>query len=452
MERHELQLRFGKGDKRPVGQVAPGSKVLRLDLEDNTGALRFGLHQVRSELAERGLRATDVALDLLVLAIGVQIADTRISREQHAQDSWTREIDFNVPVSDPALWTGVKPLLERMLKFLSGDRWTLAFRAAKPIPAVRCEKPAWPKSRFDGVCLFSGGMDSYLGAIGLLSAGRNPLLVSHYWDLGTSSQAACATNLAKKFGDITPRHLRVFIGADKNSFPLEAGEKTDNSQRARSFIFFSIAAVAASCLGETTITVPENGFVSLNVPLDPHRVGAWTTRTTHPFYMARWNELLKALGIKAALSNPYQTMTKGEMLLASPEADFVRSTVGATLSCSSVSKARWGGLGPGHCGHCFPCLVRRAAELKAFKEEVTTYQKLPTLTQTVEKDKAIGEDIWSFRVMADRLRLRPADARALVYKTGPLADYSLAERQVFADVFARGIAEVGEAIKMTTIT
>lgn len=54
-----------------------------------------------------------------------------------------------------------------------------------------------------------------------------------------------------------------------------------------------------------TLRVPENGLIALNVPLDPLRLGALSTRTTHPFYMARWNDLLSALGIPGRLENPY---------------------------------------------------------------------------------------------------------------------------------------------------
>lgn len=231
--------------------MAADATVRRLDLVNSSDVLDFGLDQVARQLADRGLTPSRTVMDLLVLAIGVQVADTRIARTKFAQDSWTREIALSVPVADPDLWQGVKPLLERMLKFLSGDRWSLSFRKAPKVALVRSvSEPKWSNIPFDSVCLFSGGLDSLLGAIDLLSTSRNPLLVSHYWDLGTSSQSKCADHLASRFGDITPRHLRAYIGADKNNFPLAAGEQPDNSQRARSFIFFALAAVAASSLAK----------------------------------------------------------------------------------------------------------------------------------------------------------------------------------------------------------
>ena len=42
-------------------------------------------------------------------------------------------------------------------------------------------------------------------------------------------------------------------------------------------------------------------------------------------------------------------------------------------SCSSIAKARWQGLAPGHCGFCVPCLIRRASITSAFGTDPTHY-------------------------------------------------------------------------------
>ncbi len=450
MPRHELQLTLSNA--RLPKPISPDARVLRIDLRKPSGELKFGIGQIVEQLAQRGLQPSRIALDLLILAVAVQIADTRISRSLNSEDSWTREIDLTVPVSDPQRWTSAAPLLQRMLKFLSGDMWCLRFtKHAASIVAKAARLPIGAPHNL--VALFSGGMDSYLGAVDFLHADRNPLFVSHYWDLGTSSQAACADHLDGEFGDFHTRHVRIRIGAQKRDVLSNQPGEHENTQRARSFVFFALAVAAASSLAKPVeIMVPENGLISLNVPLDIHRVGAFSTRTTHPFYMARWNELLHVLGMAATLKNPYQCLTKGEMIARTPRIDFVRSTVVSTISCSSVAKARWGGSAPGHCGHCYPCLIRRAAELKGLGREVTAYISLPDLNAHVDRTRAIGEHLWSLRFMADRLAARPSDALSLVNKTGPLSDYTLVERQAFASVFRRGITEVAEAARLVQFT
>ena len=110
-----------------------------------------------------------------------------------------------------------------------------------------------------------------------------------------------------------------------------------------------------------TLRVPENGLIALNVPLDPLRLGSNSTRTTHPYYMARWNDLLTELGIEGRVENPYWDKTKGEMAAGCLNAALLAKLAPDSLSCSSPTKGRWQGLGIEHCGYCLPCLIRRAA-------------------------------------------------------------------------------------------
>jgi hypothetical protein len=173
--------------------------------------------------------------------------------------------------------------------------------------------------------------------------------------------------------------------------------------------------------------VPENGLISLNVPLDPLRVGAWSTRTTHPFYLARWQELLDALGIAATVENPYRFKTKGEMLSGSANKSLVEKYVAETISCSSVTKARWKGLPPGHCGHCTPCLIRRAAIRAAFKSDPTTYTLANLAAKPLDGRRAESEHVRSFQLMARRLSKTSGIEDILVHKPGPLSDYAAAE-------------------------
>ena len=199
------------------------------------------------------------------------------------------------------------------LNFLTGDRWGVYFRprgAATPELAAAPTKlrTADPST----VCLFSGGLDSFIGAVGLLADGQSPLLVSHYWDGFTSThQTYCAGALKRRFQDTTFHHIRARVG-----FPTDTVETgvVEDTLRGRSFLFFALAAMAADAVGgDMVVQVPENGLISLNVPLDPLRLGALSTRTTHPYYMARFDELLRGLGLSVRLENPYALMTKGQM-------------------------------------------------------------------------------------------------------------------------------------------
>jgi 7-cyano-7-deazaguanine synthase in queuosine biosynthesis len=294
---------------------------------------------------------------------------------------------------------------------------------------------------FTSVCLFSGGLDSFVGAIDLFARRQKPLLVSHYGDNSTSSQELCAKRLASSYGDMTNRHVRANVRFDRNDFSHEMG--AESTTRGRSFLFFALAALAASGFRDRpVIYVPENGLISLNVPLDPLRVGAWSTRTTHPFYMARWQELLDRLGVAATLENPYRFRTKGEMLRNCGDRPLAERYATDTISCSSVTKARWRGRPLGHCGFCVPCLIRRAALTAAFGVDKTTYTIENLQARTLDSKSAEGEHVRSFQMMARRLEKRRGLGRILVHKSGPLSDYPEGDIAHYADVFRRGIEEV----------
>jgi hypothetical protein len=68
---------------------------------------------------------------------------------------------------------------------------------------------------------------------------------------------------------------------------------------------------------------------------------------------------------------------------------------------------------------------------------------MPNLTaHSLDPGSAEGEHVRSFQMMARRLTRQPALAGVLVYKSGPLSDFSEAEIENYADVFRRGIDEV----------
>lgn len=450
MRRHSIIIRLGPADTTRLKIREKGSVETTIRLIDGERRLGFGLGQLLDGLTARGVRPSDAGIDLAMLAAAVNAADTRISRMTESQDSWTREIDLYVPVAQPATWTAQSDLIARTLKFLTGDHWRVFFRVRHPGNRKLIEADdELMVAPFESVCLFSGGLDSFVGAIDLLASGAKPLFISHYWDNSTSSQSDCAAAIATAYGDLGPRHVRARVGFDKG---LVQGSDEEATTRGRSFLFLALAAAAASGLnGTPTIYVPENGLISLNVPLDPLRLGAWSTRTTHPFYLARVQEILTGIGIQATLVNPYRFKTKGEMLKECRNTALLSRHAAATISCSSIGKGRWKGLSKGHCGYCVPCLIRRSAITAALTTDPTDYSIPDLAAQTLDGSKAEAEHVRSFQLMARRLLKRPNLAQILVHKPGPLSDYTVGEIEQYAGVFARGIAEVDEVTKSAKV-
>jgi len=419
--RQVISVMLGETDR--ASPCLPGEVSYKFDALYSDDKLRFGVGQVVEELSEMGISPSETAVDLCIVALALTAADTRVSRAVHAQDRWSRELTLDIPVSNPTLWLSVEPLLATMLSFLTGDRWQFRFRA-RPIGLDLLAPPAsgftfGPRHE---VCLFSGGLDSFIGAIDLCDQTKSPLLVSHYWDGETSkSQSLCIEALKENFPDLPISHLRARVGFGHDILGTGSSE---NTLRGRSFLFFSLAVLAADALGgDQVIHVPENGLISLNVPLDPLRLGALSTRTTHPYYMARFNDFLASLGLTIRLANSYGFKTKGEMVRECRDQKLIARAAANTMSCSSPAKARWQSQTPKHCGYCVPCLIRRAS-LKAGLATDTTDYLIPDLkARELNSAKAEGIHVRSFQLALARLRKNTGQAGLDIHLPGPLMDH-----------------------------
>lgn len=447
MNRHLLVGRFGAADDVPVA-AGTGEVVTELQFVAAKKRFVYGIGDALDDLKGLSIFPTEVAVDLIILAGLLHAADTRISRATESQDCWTREIRLVAPVSDPALWSAAAGTLRSMLNFLTGDKWQFTFR---PRPAgftkTVAEKPLlYEPPSFDGVSLFSGGLDSLIAAIDALQIGRNPLFVSHAGEGAVSaSQEKVFRDLELNYTQRSFRRLRLWMAFEHGLVTVSGPE---DSTRGRSFLFFSLAAMAASGFeGTCRLEVPENGLIALNVPLDQLRLGSLSTRTTHPFYIARWNELLQALGLPVTVENPYWNETKGEMVENCYNQDILDAVVPLSLSCSSPSKARWVGRSTEHCGFCLPCLIRRAALEKGLRgADPTTYTVSNLKAEPLKTSRAQGLQVRSFQTAIRRLQDRPELAELLIHKSGPLSQESESHQGELAGVYYRGMMEVAELL------
>lgn len=222
------------------------------------------------------------------------------------------------------------------------------------------------------------------------------------------------------------------------SFAAKSSEEVSElSTRARSIVFFAFAALAASTITSTKnrpveVFVPENGFISLNVPLGPGRLGSLSTKTTHPVYMQGIQSLWDALGIEAKLSFPYRYKTKGDLLMECADRVRLAELIGDSTSCGKYQRHKLT-----HCGECVPCMVRRAAFLKA------------GLTDTTAKgycceNLAFSESGDVAAAAAAFLRYQDKGERRFV--GGALSFAHPDERDLYADVVARGMDELGQLL------
>lgn len=457
MRQHVIIGRYGPDDRDPLALNYNENETrldlvasTRLGLVPNERALDHGIGKALSDLVQLGVYPSEMGLDMLVFAAHVHAADTRISRSAESQDGWTRELRLVVPVADPRRWTLAGPVFKKMLDFLTGDRWSLTFRArpdrfATLVPAT---PPRLIGPRFDNLALFSGGLDSLVSAIDSIESGHTPLFISHAGDNATSNaQTRIFDTLKRQYQNRSFNRLRLWMAFSKKTIPASAGE---NTTRGRSFLFFALGVFAGTGL-ETpfVLNVPENGLIAINVPLDPLRLGALSTRTTHPYYISRWNDILTILGINGRIINPYWDKTKGEMVQSCANLAVLQGLTRESLSCAAPSKVRWLGVGLStqHCGYCLPCLIRQAAlRFGLAPNSDPTGYTVDITSQTLNSRRSQGRQIRSFQLAIARLRARPALASVLIHKPGPLVDVSFEDQMILAGVYRRGLEEVASLL------
>lgn len=300
-----------------------------------------------------GVEISSQVMDFLTIALSVTAADTFV-RRANTENGWTRRFSLQLPLHEPARWLPLKKDLERTLHFLSGDMWDFEFQEGgypPPMPYRRRDRFQLVRLRgLDCISLFSGGLDSAIGAIDLLAQGRAPLLVSHAYKGDKIHQSQIAEALEG-------RYSRFEVNADPH---LYTGE-TDITMRTRSLNFLAFAAVGACAVQAVSqqenvdLFVPENGFISLNAPLTTRRIGTLSTRTTHPHFIESIQGIFDAADIPCRIINPYQFKTKGQMAADCQNRKLLSDIVNNTVSCSHWKRSNQ------QCGICVPCLIRRAA-------------------------------------------------------------------------------------------
>ncbi len=304
-------------------------------------------------------------IDLFYLSTVVYGIDRALSRHICSIDGWSRELNVSMKLQHSELFNVHKDLIDRMLSFLTGDIWTIDYEHVD-MTAMRVTNLPEMDEDYGQVNLFSGGMDSFIGAIDYLAAPHQGklCLISHYDHKmkGPLEDQNNALDALEPYADDFYHLPSVAV------FPITSNEKTC---RSRSFVFISIASLVAS-YKKIKIVVPENGSVSLNFPLSPSRRAACSTRTTHVLFIKQLNELLVSLGSPIDIENPYEFDTKGAMVRNCKNRDLLLATVNSTNSCGKRNmKQHMTDTTASHCGRCMPCMYRRAS-LTGYRD-LTTY-------------------------------------------------------------------------------
>lgn len=403
------------------------------------------------QLWEFSRDTSSVAFDLLVLSMIVYNVDRAVLRLSNSDDGWKRNlILLNVPVINLEDMNKGREAFNKAINFLTGDNWDIHFIQAdsysyNPTKKVKEYNPQF----FEKVALFSGGLDSLIGFIdeaSTLSIDKKILLVSHM-ELGKEhSDQKSILKYCRENNIFSNKYEQVLLNAGLKPHSWNIKTPTESTFRSRSLLFFAAGIYIANKISpQCQLIVPENGTISINIPLDSGRRSSCSTRTTHPTFIKRIQEALYTIGISNSIYNPYRLKSKADMVLEccqdTSKKAILKSLV--DLSCSCAKRGHnvfWDKSGIEirnakikHCGMCLPCLYRRVA--------------LDTIG--LDNEALLGTDVLhgiKFNLV-NKHQKRNRDFNALLY----FLKNRMNERTIRQELFFNGIIEKQELDEYTSL-
>ena len=353
------------------------------------------------------------AYDFLSIAMSVMAADEFVSRRETSKDGFARDFFLEIAVADPDSWSQQALGLAETFGFLTGDNWQISFiKGGKIAPTQRQKlkmRTRIDASRCDLVCLFSGGLDSLIGAVDVIqNPNISPLLVSR--------SATGDSSYQKKLLRILPATQAFRINDAPRKAKLVSWEK-EGTTRSRSLLFIALAACCADAISHTRnvastkLLIPENGVIAINPPLTHRRIGAASTRTAHPHYLQGLQKCFDAVGIRAHIENPFALLTKGEMILKSSHRTLLDPLVPQTVSCGKYKRRGQ------QCGRCLPCIIRRSANHAAGISEPHGSYDTDDL-KLLTGNRGLAQDVYAVRCALQTHE--PTRIPVWVQKAGPL--------------------------------
>ncbi len=408
-------------------------KVVLFDNVDNANSIACIGNHVRDALKRVNLPIPIHAFDFLTIALSVTATDEFVSRDGGAY-GFTRDISLSVSLAKPAIWNSKKQALESILRFLTGDDWSLSFFGNGLTPPATSEKKRLRKifdlSNIEQVCLFSGGLDSLIGTMNELQTNHDDTLLV--------SRASTGDQMFQKYLLSRLGNPRQFGVNDRPSRPNTVSWRKENSTRSRSILFLALAACCASAISQyrsvasTPLFIPENGFIALNPPMTPRRRGSLSTRTAHPHYLGSLQRLFDDVGLGVAVHNPFKFMTKGEMIQNCHDQKLIHTLAPDTISCGKWKRRNQ------QCGKCVPCLIRRSSMYAAGVIEPKNLYEFSDLTKLPFGTKK-GADLSA--TLAALKSIDRGNVPRWVSASGPLP-MDVSTRKKYYDVAWRGLLEL----------
>lgn len=312
------------------------------------------LHFNKENLLDISKYENQIVLDLFDTFASISYCDFYSKREEEKYI----EISLDVPVTNPNLFLNIKEDLQKLIRFMTnGENWNITFSQSNKKMILQKDFQETMQNDFNSIALLSGGLDALAGASREVE--NNTLFVSFETNKVEKSKA-----LDSSLYIVNSNPNARFVSVPKyqnNQY------KKHSSQRTRSLIFMASTFIYADYYNIREVKIYENGIMSLNPTFNFRRR---VTRTTHPRTLYYINKILTTLGVDIKIINPFNFMTKAEVIdLIPKEWDTLISN---TKTCSKMSGSKSFGnrnnSGICQCGICAACMLRQISILSSNKK------------------------------------------------------------------------------------
>lgn len=330
----------------------------------NPDIMLFGEGFINDEIIAKCLShiLDPILADLVDVALFVYLADRLSLRRKQTNPQhhfqWSRKKQLKIPVRLPEVWSDstIHGSLRQLLRFFTEDEWQIDFVLRhKEMRASESQTPLFQSTFPDPfrVALYSGGLDSFAGAIQQIAElpDHHLILVSGVTNPRQGNGQKEQIKAIKSLAPERVTHVPV-------SYGLRSGTKQseESSQRSRGFLFMILGAVTALVAGSKKLHIYENGIGAINLPYDGTQIGTSNTRSVNPISLLRMSRFISDLtNMDFHIYNPFLFHTKAEMC-GHRDVKRLEKYINTTFSCDGFPIRK---KGQPQCGLCTSCLLRR---------------------------------------------------------------------------------------------
>lgn len=112
------------------------------------------------------------------------------------------------------------------------------------------------------------------------------------WNWGKNIVTKSILGYCRDNNILSNKYEQVLLNAGLKSHSWNIkGTPTESTFRSRSLLFFAAGIYVANKISpQCQLIVPENGTISINIPLDSGRRSSCSTRTTHPTFTSAYRK------------------------------------------------------------------------------------------------------------------------------------------------------------------